>query len=60
MSKFSHLLSHIILSLYRFIELREKDVLKFGFSTREFVLLNEKSHDEEDVETVKKVELSSS
>lgn len=44
----------------RFIELREKDVLKFGFSTREFVLLNEKSHDEEDVETVKKVELSSS
>uniref|UniRef100_A0A1I8EKY9 FHA domain-containing protein n=1 Tax=Wuchereria bancrofti TaxID=6293 RepID=A0A1I8EKY9_WUCBA len=44
----------------RFVELREKDVLKFGFSTREFVLLNEKSHDEEDVETVKKEELSPS
>ncbi|VDM46435.1 unnamed protein product [Toxocara canis] len=29
----------------RFIELREKDVLKFGFSTREFVLLNEKSNE---------------
>ncbi|VDK68158.1 unnamed protein product [Litomosoides sigmodontis] len=44
----------------RFIELREKDVLKFGFSTREFVLLNEKSHDGEDVETVKKEEVSPS
>ncbi|EFO24628.1 FHA domain-containing protein [Loa loa] len=44
----------------RFIELREKDVLRFGFSTREFVLLNERSHDEEDVETVKKEELSPS
>uniref|UniRef100_A0A915Q072 FHA domain-containing protein n=1 Tax=Setaria digitata TaxID=48799 RepID=A0A915Q072_9BILA len=39
----------------RFVELREKDVLKFGFSTREFVLLNEKSHDV-DEETVKKEE----
>ncbi|VDK51639.1 unnamed protein product [Anisakis simplex] len=29
----------------RFVELREKDVLKFGFSTREFVLLNEKSNE---------------
>uniref|UniRef100_F1L024 Smad nuclear interacting protein 1 n=1 Tax=Ascaris suum TaxID=6253 RepID=F1L024_ASCSU len=29
----------------RFIELREKDVLRFAFSTREFVLLNEKSND---------------
>lgn len=47
-----------MLNLYRFIELREKDVLKFGFSTREFVLLNEKSHDGEDVETVKKEKLS--
>ncbi|VDO43799.1 unnamed protein product [Onchocerca flexuosa] len=43
----------------RFVELREKDVLKFGFSTREFVLLNEKSNDE-DVEMVKKEELSPS
>ncbi|KAL3998488.1 FHA domain family protein [Acanthocheilonema viteae] len=44
----------------RFVELREKDVLKFGFSTREFVLLNEKSYDGEDVETMKKEELSPS
>ncbi|CAG9538013.1 unnamed protein product [Cercopithifilaria johnstoni] len=44
----------------RFVELREKDVLKFGFSTREFVLLNEKSRDGEDVETVKKEKLSPS
>ncbi|KAM3720392.1 Smad nuclear-interacting protein [Dirofilaria immitis] len=43
----------------RFVELREKDVLKFGFSTREFVLLNEKSHDGEDMEMMKK-ELSPS
>lgn len=27
----------------RYIELREKDVLKFGFSTREYVVLNEDS-----------------
>ncbi|XP_028398093.1 smad nuclear-interacting protein 1-like [Dendronephthya gigantea] len=27
----------------RYYELKEKDVLKFGFSTREYVLLNEKS-----------------
>uniref|UniRef100_A0A0K0DGC7 FHA domain-containing protein n=1 Tax=Angiostrongylus cantonensis TaxID=6313 RepID=A0A0K0DGC7_ANGCA len=27
----------------RYVELKEKDVLKFGFSTREFVVLNEKS-----------------
>ncbi|KAE9414036.1 hypothetical protein Angca_002628, partial [Angiostrongylus cantonensis] len=26
----------------RYVELKEKDVLKFGFSTREFVVLNEK------------------
>uniref|UniRef100_A0A0R3S6N9 FHA domain-containing protein n=1 Tax=Elaeophora elaphi TaxID=1147741 RepID=A0A0R3S6N9_9BILA len=44
----------------RFVELREKDVLKFGFSTREFVLLNEKSRDGEDLETLKKEEQSSS
>ncbi|KAJ7377730.1 Smad nuclear-interacting protein 1 [Desmophyllum pertusum] len=35
----------------RFYELKEKDVLKFGFSTREYVILTEKSQDiEEDDE----------
>ncbi|XP_020627183.1 smad nuclear-interacting protein 1-like [Orbicella faveolata] len=29
----------------RFYELKEKDVLKFGFSTREYVILTEKSQD---------------
>jgi len=29
----------------RYVELKEKDVLKFGFSSREFVLLNETSSD---------------
>lgn len=32
----------------RFYELKEKDVLKFGFSTREYVILTEKSQDQED------------
>ncbi|VDL72741.1 unnamed protein product [Nippostrongylus brasiliensis] len=31
----------------RYVELKEKDVLKFGFSSREFVVLNEKSAGEE-------------
>lgn len=30
----------------RYVELKEKDVLKFGFSTREFVVLNENSAEE--------------
>ncbi len=34
----------------RYVELKEKDVLKFGFSTREFVLLNEKSSEREEEE----------
>ncbi|KAK6042897.1 FHA domain protein [Cooperia oncophora] len=33
----------------RYVELKEKDVLKFGFSSREFVVLNEKSAGDEDV-----------
>ncbi|PFX29255.1 smad nuclear-interacting protein 1-like [Stylophora pistillata] len=32
----------------RFYELKEKDVLKFGFSTREYVILTEKSQVEDD------------
>lgn len=32
----------------RYYELMEKDVLKFGFSTREYVLLHEGSKDEDD------------
>jgi len=32
----------------RYHELREKDVLKFGFSTREYVLLNDKSADNDE------------
>lgn len=34
----------------RFYELKEKDVLKFGFSTREYVILTEKSRDQEEKE----------
>lgn len=34
----------------RYHELREKDVLKFGFSTREYVLLNDKSADSDEVD----------
>ncbi|XP_057297067.1 smad nuclear-interacting protein 1-like [Hydractinia symbiolongicarpus] len=32
----------------RYVELLEKDVLKFGFSSREYVLLHEKSQDDEE------------
>ena len=32
---------------YRYYELRERDVIKFGFSTREYVLLHEKSDTQE-------------
>ena len=31
----------------RYVELREKDVLKFAFSSREYVLLHEKSQDDD-------------
>jgi smad nuclear-interacting protein 1 len=34
----------------RYYELKEKDVLKFGFSTREYVLLREELADEVDGE----------
>ena len=30
----------------RYYELKEKDVIKFGYSTREYVLLHENSEDE--------------
>lgn len=30
----------------RYIELKERDVIKFGFSSREYVLLHENSKDE--------------
>ena len=33
----------LIFILLRYYELKEKDVLKFGFSTREYVLLHERS-----------------
>jgi len=32
---------------FRYYELRERDVIKFGFSTREYVLLHEKSDTKE-------------
>ena len=36
-----------ILNGFRYYELRERDVIKFGFSTREYVLLHEKSDTQE-------------
>ena len=32
----------------RYYELREKDMLKFGYSSREYVLLHEQSQDDDD------------
>ena len=37
----------LISYFYRYYELRERDVIKFGFSTREYVLLHEKSDTQE-------------
>jgi len=34
----------------RYYELREKDVLKFGYSSREYVLLHDQSHSQDDDE----------
>ena len=32
----------------RYVELKEKDMLKFGFSSREYILLHENSQDDSD------------
>lgn len=34
----------------KYVELREKDVLKFGFSSREYVVLHEHSQDDDSAE----------
>ena len=39
--------SVLLQSQIRYYELRERDVVKFGFSTREYVLLHEKSDTQE-------------
>lgn len=39
----------------KYVELLEKDVIKFGFSTREYVLLHEASKDEEEDDNVEEV-----
>lgn len=40
----------------KYIELLEKDVIKFGFSSREYVLLHENSKDEAQDDDVKQEE----
>lgn len=40
----------------KFVELLEKDVIKFGFSSREYVLLHENSKDEIQDDDVKQEE----
>ena len=40
-----------ISNIYRYYELKEKDVIKFGFSTREYVLLHERSEGVQDNDT---------
>jgi len=39
-------LNNVRIEAKRYYELKEKDVLKFGYSTREYVLLHENSQDE--------------
>jgi len=36
----------------KYVELREKDVVKFGFSSREYVVLHEHSHDDDSAEEI--------
>ena len=36
-------LNNKIIEAKRYVELREKDVLKFGYSSREYVLLHDQS-----------------
>lgn len=40
----------------KYVELLEKDVIKFGFSSREYVLLHENSKDEQEDDDVLEVE----
>lgn len=40
----------------KYVELLEKDVIKFGFSSREYVLLHENSKDEAQDDDVKQEE----
>lgn len=40
----------------KYFELFEKDVLKFGFSSREYVLLHEDSNNDDDIEPIYKDE----
>ena len=40
----------------KYVELLEKDVIKFGFSSREYVLLHENSKDEDEDDDVVEVE----
>ena len=41
-------LNNQIIEPRRYIELKEKDVLKFGFSSREYVMLHDPSHGADD------------
>lgn len=41
----------------KYVELLEKDVIKFGFSSREYVLLHENSKDEAQDDDVKEEEV---
>ena len=39
---------HIGSPLFRYVQLMEKDVLKFGFSSREYVMLHDQSKEEQE------------
>lgn len=43
----------------KYVELMEKDVIKFGYSTREYVLLHENSNDADEDDEVEEVRLKS-
>ena len=36
---------------FRYIRLVEKDIIKFGLSTREYIMLHDRSHEEQEKDT---------
>ena len=39
------------IKIFRYIRLVEKDIIKFGLSTREYIMLHDRSHEEQEKDT---------
>ena len=38
-------------NIFRYTQLVEKDIIKFGLSTREYIMLHDRSHEEQEKDT---------